>query len=421
MGKKKRINKDLESQLQLSEVFNGVFDAQLIASLVKEAEGDYDVAMIRLTELSSVMFSGDGGGVSAVSAVSAVGGVSGGVSGGGGGVSGSNSSSGSHTYENKVDSLFAMFPSYDREVISFMLDECNGVVEDVVDIISRDHHVLPPSQSNHQMKSSLTYDSSTNIISSDLQEKDVYCTLTTSEHHVEDDKVESPLQIMKYMLMDFLPSEKIDKYLQDKDCSECSTVEHLQRCMNDILLFVSVNTTCADMLDDSENDSATDMVLSSTSSRTDIDGDSNIVSDTDLDMFLFESTLHFDSDTLGLNGDSPSINMNTSHAQFKEAKRIVRSFFKKSDKFDKGVSPHVPESMIEAALELSKTSSVYESEFCPDAAIGWICEELSAKHQVITNPTNDGKWKQTPGKYVNVLSHVFFLCCLSCTYSIQLY
>ena len=114
MGKKKRVKKELECQLQLGSIFEGVFDSQLIASILKETEGDEELALLRLTDLKNAMYEG---GMSCTTA------------GGGDDMGGDSSSQNNSVFESHIDQIHSIFQTYDRDVIAMMLLECENNME----------------------------------------------------------------------------------------------------------------------------------------------------------------------------------------------------------------------------------------------------------------------------------------------------
>ena len=255
-----------------------------------------------------------------------------------------------------MDHLHSMFPSYDRGILCLMLEECHGVVADVVDIMSQTSAHLPTPPA------------------------------TVIERENDD---ESPLQIMKYMLQDFMPEDKIEAYLQGKSCSVESSAQHLQSVMNEILAYVSMSTTSEDDYKCATGAGAggsqcqdinagKELIASDTVSIVDLtscDTDTDI----DLDMLLFECSLQGD-DTVLYDDIIPQLDfLQDSTQQFKEARQIVRSFFQHSGigQNSRRNGAAVSDAMIDSALEMSKGSSMagIPAVLNPDAAIGWICEE----------------------------------------------
>lgn len=358
MGKKKKLNKELACQLQLAAAFDGVFDTQLITSVLHEVGNDYDMALLRLTEMTKAIYDGHS--------------------------QEKNSNATADSPESHVTYLHSMFPNYDLEVISMMLEECDGVVERVVEAISKSSDSAPPPPVSQD-----TYGDSSRTagLSSHLNDEDICKLNSTSlpkeEHEEGDDS--SPLQVMKYMLLDFMPHDEIEIFLITKDCTEHSSADHLQRVMNEILAYVSLNTTCESMTEQfsAGGDMSDNVFYSSIPENESKLKLQNFHGDSDLDILLYESSLTLGGDMCG-DTTSQSQFLREGEKQFLEAKNIVRSFFKNWGTSKSG-KVSVPDSMIDSALELSRVSSHpgmpgSPGYLCPDAAIGWICEELNASH-----------------------------------------
>jgi hypothetical protein len=102
-----------------------------------------------------------------------------------------------------------------------------------------------------------------------------------------------------------------------------------------------------------------------------------------MDMFLFEPTTEFENEHCF---DELHMAYYDDRHEYGDAKIIVRSFFENTDGTETQVS-YVSDAIIETALELSKgkkTSLIHSYD--PDAAIGWICEEINTKQQNKISP-----------------------------------
>ena len=377
MGKKKRVKKELECQLQLGSIFEGVFDSQLIASILKETEGDEELALLRLTDLKNAMYEG---GMSCTTA------------GGGDDMGGDSSSQNNSVFESHIDQIHSIFQTYDRDVIAMMLLECENNMEKVIEIISGECDKAP-----------LPLTSSPTTTTTSTKGQAGICTINDNTHINCQESTDNPFQIIKYMLTDFMSTDKIEKYLQDKQCTEHSSLEYLQSVMNEILVFVSMNTTCDDIADTYSDESLQTSLCDRVSQTLNSIQPSSALpsSDFDMNLCLFESTLQFDREE---QFDMPPLSFSDDRNELIVAKNIVWSFFENTAIAETKIS-HVSDAMIETALELSKDSN-FIGAYDPDSAISWICEEINSKKQnkispksrVVPNTGKQTTGKQTPSK-----------------------
>ena len=318
MGKKKRANKGLEQQLQLSSIFEGLFDSQVISSVLKDSGGDYELALERLMTLRDSMI----GNTCDISTMT--------------------------TTDNKVGQIKCKFPSCDGDVISLMLAECDGDVDRVVEILSSNvSHVECQLPHPPQQIASAAQDGT------DIHRIVVENVLSETNNfdHKRSEAGDTSYQFIKHILADFMPFEKIEKFLEERNCHENSSAVQLEKVVDDVLLFITENTTNDESFN-SENGagSAYDMF--------------------EKEIMLYETP----EDQLKMT--SPLLKNYENDMDYKEAKRLVRQFFSNKKELDGGYC--VTDSVIEQALDLTKETVSFVIVYNPDVAIGWICEEINA-------------------------------------------
>ena len=332
MGRKKRSKKNLEVQLQLSVIFEGVFDSQLITSILKDVNGDYETALERLMYMKSMINENKNHSTSLLS-----------------------------HHDTDIDQVQVIFPSCDREVISFMLIENDHHVERVIDLLSATEHSddtpLPlPTSRDIVYETSLPLSSESSSIIEEASK-----SVTESLNSDDESTSNNPYEFMKFVLADFMHPQKIQSFLEERHCTESSSPEHLQNIMNELLISISENTTIADVTSDNvevrTNPAAYD-------------------EEWDTDIILY----HAVNECLLENSYDNNINYDNNE-DFLEAKRIIKNFF---TTLAEPITKQVTDAMIDTALDLSKKkiSALPVSVYDPDTAIRCIYEEITAKQNL---------------------------------------